>query len=510
MSSRRILIGCLLLGPLLLVGCARGELVCLKNGGDAWHEVRSENFVLKTNLDKGDAISRSRELEKMHRALAYVVQIVLPSTLPPTDPIEIIHFADRLQLQEFVGETTGGFMSKRQGYVVIASSESSSSKYRDSLLKHELTHRFVAHQMVGYPTWLTEGLAGFFETLRFQGQQAIVGDFPLGHTRRWLGNTAFLPSVKALQAMGPGDFYKNKTKSNNYFAAWRLVHFLTNEDPVLHKRFRYYTASLAAGIPAEQAWEMSFGGAGDINGKLRGYRGKRSIKKWAIDYKSKRQIDPEVRKLRDGEVHVLWARMSYLRSGPRGELAVKNSKRRFIELANASDHDPQFEATKFWNVRLSDGDDAQKKLGDLRGYVAKNQDDTRALHLLVSMEMEEAGSPSGASTGQKLSALEPLVNRLIAQAKHGRELNMIAWYYALTQNPQEGLPYAVRAVKREPSSAASLDTYALLLYQSNRPDLALIIQSRAVELYGERGRIPSTVAARLLLYKKASAEKPTS
>ena len=508
MLSWRRIIGLVVLGAFFVTGCVRRELVCLKRGGDSWYEIRSKNFVLQTNLGKGAALARSRQLERMHHALAYAVQLVLPSSVPPTDPIEVIHFAHRVQLQEFVGKSTGGFMSKQNGYVLVASSESHSGKERDNLLKHELTHRFVAHQMHQYPRWLTEGLAGFFETLQVEGKQAIVGALPVGYSRYWFGNTAFMPSIEKLRNMGASEFYDNKNKRSNYWASWRLVHFLTNKAPMMHKRFRYYTASLAAGISEAEAWKMSFGGAGEFEGALRSYRGMRSIQKWTIDYEPPSIPTPEVRALGDGEVHVLWARLSYLQRGG-GDTGKKNNERRFSELADAKAHDPKFDAAQFWEIELSDQKDALASIKDLRGYVSKHKDDTRALHSLVSLEIDAIQSPSNDAlqhSSQRLIEIEPLVKSLVEQAKHGRELNLIAWYYALTNNPEEGLKYAVPAVKHEPSSAPSLDTYALLLYQAGRADLALTVQKRAVELYGESGSIPKSVADRLRLYEEAQKQ----
>ncbi len=501
MTTRWTVLGILLVGISVLTSCAPRELICLKRGGDTWYEVRSDNFILRTNVDRDDAKTRSRQLERMYDALAEVISLVLPHSSAPADPIEIVHFSHPMQLEEFVGESTGGFMSKDKGTVFIASSEGHTGKGRDHLLMHELTHRFLAAQVHSYPRWLTEGLAGFYETLIVDGGEVVVGGLPQGYSQLWFGNTGFLPSLTELREMDAQTFYGKKYKHGNYFAAWRLVHFLTNTTGERYQRFRHYVSQLVEGVPEADAWRLSFGGAGDLSGAVRNYRGKRMVGKRKVEYMSSEIPEPEVRKLRDGEVHVLWARMSNFRRFAKGKLGKKNSKRRHVELDAARNHDPEYADVAFWQVDLADASERPAKRDALWEYVRSTEAPPRALLSLLHLEFDTYGSAGTASARQAvLKGLEPIVNQLEADAKSGHALNTLAWYYALTENPAKGLPLASRSVRRSPSCANCLDTYALLLYQAGRPQLALRVQERAIALYGESGGVPKSAMDRLRLY----------
>lgn len=501
MKARLTNVGILLIVGAIACACAPRELICLKRGGDAWYELRSEHFILRTNLDRGEAKTRSRQLERMHDALAHVISLVLPYQSTPSDQIEVVHFSHPMQLEEFVGENTGGFMSRDQGGVFIASSEGYTGKGRDHLLMHELTHRFLAAQVDRYPRWLTEGLAGFYETLVVADDKVTVGGLPGGYSQLWFGSSGSLPSLSELREMDAETFYAVKRKRGNYFASWRLIHFLANSSPERYQRFRHYTESLVNGIPEAKAWELSFGGAGDLNGPVRKYRGTRTVGKRVVEYFAPDVPDPEIRKLSDGEVHVLWARMSRFRRHDRGALGKKNSKRLSREIEEAKKHDPDYADIAYWQVDLSDPDDRPPLREQLWAYVRSKKVSSRALLTLVQLEFDSMGS--GGSKRNVLAALAPVVQRLESVADNGHELNIVAWYYAMANKPKEGLEYAQRSVRRAPSCAGCLDTYALLLFQAGRPDLALQVQERAVALYGENGAIPKNVADRLRRYSEA-------
>tara|TARA_R110002096_G_scaffold77896_12_gene183552 strand:- start:56943 stop:58460 length:1518 start_codon:yes stop_codon:yes gene_type:complete len=497
----RSILGILVFMCVFVGACAPRELICPERGGDTWYELRSEHFILRTNLDRSEAKKRSRELERMHDALAHVISIVLPSTSAPSDQIEIVHFSHPMQIQEFVGKTTSGFMSRDRGGVFIASSETESGKGRDHLLMHELTHRFLAAQVDTYPRWLTEGLAGFYETLVVEDEKVVVGGLPRGYSRTWFGNSGFLPSLSELREMNAETFYARKGKHGNYFASWRLVHFLANSTTERYQRFRHYTASLVSGVPEGEAWKLSFGGAGDLSAPVRKYRGTRMVGKRSVVYIAPHVGEPEVRKLSDGEVHVLWARMSEFRHNDKDKLGKKNAKRRYQEVVDAKKHDPEYADIAYWDVELADSAERFSRRSELWEYVRAKKVPPRALLTLVQLEFSNLGTAS--ARREKLGALKPIIERLETVAENGQELNTIAWYYALVGNPKAGMDYAERSVRRAPSCAGCLDTYALLLFQSGHPDLALQVQTRAVELYGEIGEIPKAVAERLRQYTNA-------
>ncbi len=443
----------------------------------------------------------------MYDALAEVIGLVLPVSDGDADPVEVVHFSHPMQIEEFVGESTSGFMSSDRGNVFIASSEGYTGKGRDHLLMHELTHRFLAAQVHNYPRWLTEGLAGFYETLVVEDGKVTVGGLPQGYSQIWFGNSGFLPSLDELLKMDAETFYNRDRgrKHGNYFSAWRLVHFLTNTTSERYGRFRHYAESLVSGVPEARAWQLSFGGAGDMSDAVRLYRGTRMVGKRIVKYHPIDVPDPEIRKLSDGEVHVLWARMSKFRSFGNSKLAKKNSERRYRELREARKHEPDYAELAYWEVDLSEAEKHSALRDALWAYVESSKVPARALLSVIQLEFSSLG------TKQSLDALDklaPIVERLEGIASTGYELNSLAWYYALRKQPEKGMPFATKSVRRAPSCAECLDTYGLLLFQAKRPDLALRVQERAVMLYGEQGEVPEGVAKRLELYATTPVPEP--
>ncbi len=494
---KRLSLVALLLSALGVTGCAYGALVCPKRGGDQWVEVTSENFVLHTNLSKGEAIKRSKELERMHHALAHVMNLDFPLEGTQTDPIEIIHFAHKEQLDKFTGTGIGGFMSKQDGLVTIAATEGSTKQSRDDTLLHELAHRFVAHQMSTYPTWLTEGLAGFFESLLVRDGRARVGLLPEEYRSMWFGNSSSAPSIRGLREMNREDFYDAKKRHANYFAAWRLVHFLSNSSPDMNQRFHAYAAALVRGASEAHAWDELFGAPEALEERVREYRGRRNVVTWNANYQTPKILEPEVRALSDGEVHILWARMSKLAFANTPKQDTLNERRLHEQLAEAKKHEPAWPGNTYWQLELAAEGSDDEQLATMRAHIKENPGDALALRRLIELELQH-----GSTT---VDLLEPLVAHLAELAVYGRDFDLIAKFYTFARQPDKGIDFAVRAIERAPSCVSCYTTLALLRYQNQEFREALRLQERATELIGEIAEVPAGFLERLRFYERAVA-----
>lgn len=503
MSYRSLVFTMLTWATLYASGCAYGTLACPKEGGATWHEVQSKNFILKTNLSRGEALERSREFENMHHALAHVIDLDFPRRGTATDPIEIIHFAHHEQLDNFVGETVGGFMTRRNGTVIIVSSESRNKEQRNRLLLHELTHRFVDHSLSSYPSWLTEGVAGFFESLKVQGGKARVGLLPSNFRDMWFHNSSMTPSIRELRAMNHDAFYKRNTKHANYFAAWRLVHYLSNSSPAMNRRFHIYAAALVQGMDESSAWDQVFGDLPSLESDVREYRGSRAIMNWLADYTKPKAGAPEIRKLSDGEVHVLWARTSKISFG-RPKLRAANEKRLAKQLNQAQEHEPDWQASTFWRIDLEDGELEERRV-KLRAYLAEHPGDLIATKKQFELDVESlhTGGMRPALRALSLEALLPVAEKLAGQAVYGRDHLLLARYWVAARKPEAGLAFAMTSIERSPNCVRCYVTLGMLLNQSGDHKKAIAVQKHAIALYGERGGAHQSEFRRLQHYEDA-------
>lgn len=95
---------------------------------------------------------------------------------------------------------------------------------------HEVSHLITASHLGPTPPWLTEGLAGYFETLQVRDQTGVVSANE-SHMRI-LRNTA-LPSLAQYLAIGRDQFY-GSDRNLNYAIAWSLMHFLLEGAPGMY------------------------------------------------------------------------------------------------------------------------------------------------------------------------------------------------------------------------------------------------------------------------------------
>jgi hypothetical protein len=77
-------------------------------------------------------------------------------------------------------------------------------------------------------------------------------------------------------------------------------------------------------------------------------------------------------------------------------------------------------------------------------------------------------------------------SELGAVATTAAELDAVARAQAILKQPADGMAFAERALQREPNCRYCLDTHATLLFLGHRPEEALAIQERAIELMPER------------------------
>ena len=92
---------------------------------------------------------------------------------------------------------------------------------------HEISHLITAAHLGPTPPWLTEGLAGYFETMQVQGQAGVI--YPNYSHIKLLRSTP-LPRLADYLSIKRSDWYE-VNRGRNYAIAWSLVNFLMSGAP---------------------------------------------------------------------------------------------------------------------------------------------------------------------------------------------------------------------------------------------------------------------------------------
>lgn len=147
----------------LFVGCGAVRGTSTSAAGP-WREVSSEHFVVWTNTSP----ERARELVRVMENLRQVVLGVSFFKKEQLGKSLVIAFNDLEEVRQyvepqFIAHAWGGGNVLLQPVVVLAASSLENDR---RIVTHELTHVIAFNVIRTQPDWFSEGLAGYFETVR--------------------------------------------------------------------------------------------------------------------------------------------------------------------------------------------------------------------------------------------------------------------------------------------------------------------------------------------------------
>ncbi|HEU5056778.1 MAG TPA: hypothetical protein VFU21_09630, partial [Kofleriaceae bacterium] len=440
---------------LLVAGCAhppvRGDI-----HRRSWLLVETPHITLRTDLERDDALWRARQLEQFWSALAHLYDLVAPGAPPPQHRFPVILLARCEDFEKVAWGNVEGFATPMDAELVAVTCEGN----QGDTVVHELAHLFNHHLFPQLPRWVDEGLATYYSTMQVREGRAVLGNFPGGLSRYW-NRPQWLPGLTAIRRMSADEFYSDRVGAN-YFCAWKLVHVLNNTSPDRQVEFRRYLAALRAGTGFEEAWQHAFGGIADaLADDYATYQRRDRVNRLATAYRWIEPPPPRVRRLRPGEAHVLWARL----------LNVAHEDAVAEQLERAAAADPDWSGLLYARAVLLRPRNA---VALLRRYVALEPDDPKGWRALVDARVRAVvpaayqRDPLSGRPPPALAAIQADVRRLVEHASDTVSLNNVGWYYALRQDPNAGLNFALRAVQAQPSCGECWDTVGLLYFQAGK------------------------------------------
>ncbi len=460
------------LGALLLGGgCLgpRAEIASPSAGGNAWEELKSEHFLLVTDLQNRDAERVLAEYERTYALLASATHVAYAARAMelPSFQTHAVTFRDLGELQPFIpAQMVGVYRESLPNEIeavptILASG--TLSPFGRVTLAHELAHRFNHVALGSMPVWLNEGLAQYYSTIRGEVNDPVIGEsdpenvVAAGSVRHSVGDVVFqgglihaqqLPAASDLIALDAEGFYAESTQNHapltfeakntqarNYAAAWMLVHLLMHEPFDYAERFRDELAkpdgfSTGAKLQAVLAQVDSV----RLDRDFRAYLLK-SIPWRQYHPGSSPRPELSTRALSDYEVSLWWARLDSFK----GERARQASRR----LADAQHASPNAPDVQFWLGRAAAMRGDFKEAGAAyESAVAAAPDRPELLLGLVTLygnrEANEAFPDHQARLEQALTKLAPI-------ARTPLQLNVLAMQALFTHDAQKAAGLAQKA-----------------------------------------------------------------
>ena len=507
---QRVKLGLALGASLLASGCLKvvAEPGCPAHGGHPWAEVTTKHFVVQTDVEAKVARATAEELERGYAELAAAA---FPRGLGETERLGVIVLRDQREMTEYFPEMAG-FSADRLGGDVehtptLVFGGSAYPPDVRAVFLHELTHRFVAYTYGPTPTWLNEGLAEYYSTLRVANGKLVLGETIRGA----YVSPGVAPSVRELFAADQATFYakgvavpyrRNEIQALYYDTAFALVHYLHNgpeEANDERTRFHELRRGLASGRGFDEVWPKTLGQIPleRLEAGFTRYARAWSWDRLVYDAPSITQAPVErVRELAPEEIDLVWARLlssrKETRARAKGALeAARSHAPRSPEVAFRAgafllQHAPAEAGDMFDDALTERPDDPRYLLG-------------RALSFLL--EWGDRSMPRDASVRN-----EEVLARLTRFARTADELRFVAERLADSGDHERALRTANRAIAVDPGYFGGRAALAYVHFAAGRLDDAISEQQRALALV-PHGIQTSGLVAQLTKYRAARNTK---
>lgn len=244
-------------------------LACTGCGG-VWRQLKSEHFRVTTDLSLREAHYAVVQYEKLYRAL----QLYFGEQSGPKTVVDVVLFQDINEFTRHTRENLGGYFTGGGTHITNAPLIVTQSMYgpaerteERAFAAHELTHLFAHGAFRGsVPLWLNEGLARYFETLEFDGDQLCRGAV----------NSGLVRAVEKGKPRSLEDLWRWRSYSasieetrSDYAYAWAWTHYLLSEHSA---RFEQVRLALTRAEHARGAFDAAFAGVTDLEPAFEVYK----------------------------------------------------------------------------------------------------------------------------------------------------------------------------------------------------------------------------------------------
>jgi tetratricopeptide (TPR) repeat protein len=220
---------------------------------EQWLKITSSNFELFTTAGE----KKGREAILHFEQVRSLFSKLTKSGTVPTLPVRIVAFRSEKEYAPYRinDSATAYYLSgQERDYIVMKSIDP--ELYPVAI--HEYTHLIVKHVGLLLPTWLNEGLADVYCTLKPSGKKVMVGEIYPGRYHelqidKWLD----LETLIAVDHKSP--LYNEKQKSGMFYAeSWALTHMLYLSDEYW-KKFSQFLSLIKANESQAAVFQQVYG-----------------------------------------------------------------------------------------------------------------------------------------------------------------------------------------------------------------------------------------------------------
>lgn len=220
---------------------------------DHWLRLTAPDFELYTTAGEKQGSDTLRHFEKVREFFLQASPIRSASE----SPLRIFQFGTEAQFQPFrpTGFSAAYFVATpSRDYIVMG--DKASEDYGPSI--HEYMHLIVRHSGLKLPTWLSEGWADVFSTLRPMGKDTAVGDLLPDrmkslNTEEWMD----FDTLTSVNQKSP-TYHEGSRIGIFYGESWALVHMLFLS-PEYKDNFGKFVTAIQNGNSTAQAMQIAWG-----------------------------------------------------------------------------------------------------------------------------------------------------------------------------------------------------------------------------------------------------------
>jgi len=218
-----------------------------------WIRMQSPNFEAYSTAGEHDTRDALRDFERVRD---FFLQVNKREPSKPV-PVYVVVFGSEKEYAPYRFNEAAiayYFGGSDRDYIVMGRTGEQAAR----IAVHEYVHLVARHAGLKFPTWLNEGLADLYSTLRMQGDKALVGDLIPGRLQS-LSTEPWIPLQVILTADQGSPYYNEKNKAGGFYSeSWALVHMLSLSREYA-PRFPEFLTTVQGGADTATALDKIYG-----------------------------------------------------------------------------------------------------------------------------------------------------------------------------------------------------------------------------------------------------------